>query len=82
MKTNYYTCKRKWGIKMLAFLTNVNKIGMIGPSTGLCLRNIQQSQETNIHVSVGIRTRNPENPAAADTPELSFGKKKGRNWFC
>ena len=55
---------------------------MIGPCTGLCLRNTQQSQETNIHVPGGIRTRNPENRATPDTPKLSFGENKGRIWFC
>jgi hypothetical protein len=50
---------------------------------GLCLHNIQHSQETNIHALSGIRTRNPSNRAAADQrlrpggyrdPQILFGQ--------
>ena len=33
---------------------------------GRCLHNTQQTQETNIHVLSGIRTRDPSSQAAAD----------------
>jgi hypothetical protein len=47
---------------------------------GLYLYNIQLSQDTDIHASGGIRTRNPSDQTAADIRLRSRGLGTGFNY--